>query len=62
MKLFYCGFNGFGQCPSANGNIVSHLIEFPLSDVEGASMSWSCIAVQTGKQADNIPGTFSTTI
>jgi hypothetical protein len=60
MKLFYCGFNGFGQCPSASGNTVSPLIEFPLSDVERAALSWSCIAVQTGKQTANTPGTFTT--
>jgi hypothetical protein len=62
MKLFYCGFNEFGQCPSASSSTVSHLIEFPLSDVEGACVSWSCVAVLTGKQTADTPRTFNTTI
>lgn len=62
MKLFYCGFNGLGQCSSASGSIVSRLVEFPLGGVKEASVSWSCIAVLTGKQTANRIVTFNTAI
>ncbi|KDR22087.1 probable E3 ubiquitin-protein ligase HERC4 [Zootermopsis nevadensis] len=48
MKLLYCGFNGFGQCPSMTDSVVSHLIELPLTSVKGAFVSWSCMAVMSG--------------
>jgi hypothetical protein len=50
MKLLYCGFNGFGQCPATRASTLPQLTEFPVTGVKEVSLAWSCMVVLTGKQ------------
>jgi hypothetical protein len=53
MKLLYCGFNGFGQCPTARSSTVSQLTEYPVTGVREVSVAWSCVAVLTGRSSSS---------
>jgi hypothetical protein len=50
MKLLYCGFNGFGQCPATRASTLPQLTEFPVTGVKEVSVAWSCMVVLTGEQ------------
>jgi hypothetical protein len=50
MKLLYCGFNGFGQCPTMRAGTLPQLTEFPVTGVKEVSLAWSCMVVLTGEQ------------
>lgn len=50
MKLLYCGFNGFGQCPAVKTSTLSQLTEYPVTGVKEVSLAWSCMAVLTGEE------------
>jgi hypothetical protein len=51
MKLLYCGFNGFGQCPTVRASTVPHLTEYPVTGVQEVSVAWSCVVVLTGESS-----------
>ncbi|XP_033606882.1 probable E3 ubiquitin-protein ligase HERC4 isoform X2 [Cryptotermes secundus] len=47
MKLLYCGYNGFGQCPTTRASTLPQLTEFPVTGVKEVSLAWSCMVVLT---------------
>ncbi|PSN51254.1 hypothetical protein C0J52_11779 [Blattella germanica] len=47
MKIWYCGFNGFGQLPSESCSTVNQLTQFPDLNVQDVKLSWSYMTMLT---------------